>query len=86
MIEGILIGLETAFSLKNLMMVMIGCFAGTIIGMLPGLGPMTAIALMIPITYGFEPSTGLMPQEFLELLLHHSMAIQWLNKGKLEKR
>ena len=59
MIEGILIGLETAFSLKNLMMVMIGCFAGTIIGMLPGLGPMTAIALMIPITYGFEPSTGL---------------------------
>jgi len=40
-------------------MVMIGCFAGTIIGMLPGLGPMTAIALMIPITYGFEPSTGL---------------------------
>ena len=27
--------------------------------MLPGLGPMTAIALMIPITYGFDPSTGL---------------------------
>ena len=40
-------------------MVMVGCFAGTIIGMLPGLGPMTAIALMIPITYGFDPSTGL---------------------------
>ena len=59
MIEGILIGLQTALSLKNLMMVMIGCFAGTIIGMLPGLGPMTAIALMIPITYGFDPSTGL---------------------------
>ena len=36
MIEGILIGLQTALSLKNLMMVMIGCFAGTIIGMLPG--------------------------------------------------
>ena len=59
MIEGILIGLETALSVKNLLMVMIGCFSGTIIGMLPGLGPMTAIALMIPITYGFEPSTGL---------------------------
>ena len=59
MIEGILIGLNTALSIKNIIMVMIGCFAGTIIGMLPGLGPMTAIALMIPITYGFEPSTGL---------------------------
>ena len=59
MIEGILIGLKTALSFQNLLMVMIGCFAGTIIGMLPGLGPMTAIALMIPITYGFDPSTGL---------------------------
>ena len=59
MIEGILIGLKTALSFQNLLMVVVGCFAGTIIGMLPGLGPMTAIALMIPITYGFEPSTGL---------------------------
>ena len=59
MIEGILIGLTTALSLTNILMVMVGCFAGTIIGMLPGLGPMTAIALMIPITYGFDPSTGL---------------------------
>ena len=55
MIEGILIGLSTALSLTNILMVMVGCFAGTIIGMLPGLGPMTAIALMIPITYGFDP-------------------------------
>ena len=38
MIEGILIGLKTALSFQNLMMVMIGYFAGTIIGMLPGLG------------------------------------------------
>ena len=59
MIEGILIGLATALSFKNIFMVMIGCFFGTIIGMLPGLGPMTAIALMIPITYGFDPATGL---------------------------
>ncbi len=59
MIEGILIGLKTALSFQNIIMVMIGCFFGTIIGMLPGLGPMTAIALMIPITYGFDPATGL---------------------------
>ena len=59
MIEGILIGLSTALSIQNILMVMIGCFFGTIIGMLPGLGPMTAIALMIPITYGFDPATGL---------------------------
>ena len=40
-------------------MVMIGCFAGTIIGTLPGLGPMSAIALMIPITYGFDPASAM---------------------------
>ena len=47
MIEGILIGLTTALTIQNILMVMVGCFFGTIIGMLPGLGPMTAIALMI---------------------------------------
>jgi len=40
-------------------MVAVGCFAGTFIGMLPGLGPISAIALMIPITYGMDPSSGL---------------------------
>ena len=38
MIEGILIGLSTALTFQNIFMVMIGCFFGTIIGMLPGLG------------------------------------------------
>lgn len=59
MFEGLISGLSTAIMPVNLMMVMVGCFAGTFIGMLPGLGPISAIALMIPITYGFDPSTGL---------------------------
>jgi TctA family transporter len=59
MLEGILAGLSTAASPLNLMMVAVGCFVGTFIGMLPGLGPISAIALMIPITYGFDPATGL---------------------------
>ncbi len=49
MLEGILLGLETAFSLQNLLIVVAGCLIGTIIGMLPGLGPMSIIAIMIPI-------------------------------------
>jgi len=59
MIEGIWIGINTAFSGYNIFMVIIGCFAGTIIGMLPGLGPMSAIALMIPITYSFDPASAM---------------------------
>ena len=57
--EGILLGLETAFTVQNILFVIFGCFVGTFIGMLPGLGPITAIALMIPITYGIDPSSGM---------------------------
>lgn len=59
MLEGILQGLTTAATPTNLLMVFVGCFAGTFIGMLPGLGPISAIALMIPITYGFDPASGM---------------------------
>ncbi len=60
MLEGILIGLGAAFSITNLIMVIAGCLIGTFIGMLPGLGPMSIIAIMIPvaITLG-DPSAAL---------------------------
>ena len=60
MIEGLIIGLGTAFSVTNLLMVIGGCLIGTFIGMLPGLGPMSIIAIMIPIaiTIG-DPSAAL---------------------------
>ena len=60
MIEGLMIGLGTAFSVTNLLMVVGGCLIGTFIGMLPGLGPMSIIAIMIPIaiTIG-DPSAAI---------------------------
>ena len=60
MLEGMMIGLSTAFSVTNLLMVIGGCLIGTFIGMLPGLGPMSIIAIMIPvaITIG-DPSAAL---------------------------
>ena len=59
MLDGILIGLATAFTLQNIAFVIMGCLVGTFIGMLPGLGPMSAIALMIPIASSLEPSAGI---------------------------
>jgi len=59
MFEGILTGIETALTLQNLGWVVVGCFAGTIIGMIPGLGPISAIALMIPVSYSLDPAGGL---------------------------
>ena len=60
MLEGLMIGLSTAFSFQNLLMVIGGCLIGTFIGMLPGLGPMSIIAIMIPIAVSIgDPSAAL---------------------------
>lgn len=60
MIDGLLAGLSAAISLFNVMMVFIGCFLGTFIGMLPGLGPMSIIAIMIPIAIQLgDPASAL---------------------------
>jgi putative tricarboxylic transport membrane protein len=57
--DGIITGFATALTLSNLGWVLLGCASGTIIGMLPGLGPITAIALMIPVSYSLDPAGGL---------------------------
>jgi putative tricarboxylic transport membrane protein len=59
MMHGIAQGLATALAPVNLFMVLLGCLAGTVIGMIPGLGPITAIALLIPLTYQLEPASAL---------------------------
>ena len=58
MLEGILIGLSAAISPFNIMMVVMGCVIGTFIGMLPGLGPMSIIAIMIPVAIGIGDPTA----------------------------
>lgn len=52
-------GLMTALEPMNLFWVAFGGFLGTVVGMLPGLGPATAIALLIPITFGMDPVSAL---------------------------
>lgn len=60
MLDGIMTGLATALSFQNLFMVVAGCLIGTFIGMLPGLGPMSIIAIMIPVAINIgEPSAAL---------------------------
>jgi putative tricarboxylic transport membrane protein len=43
----------------NLWYTFLGCFLGTIIGVLPGIGPSAGIALLIPVTYGMNPTSAL---------------------------
>ncbi len=52
-------GFQIAFTLQGLLMVTIGCVVGTVIGAMPGLGPITAIAVMIPMLSNFDPTFGM---------------------------
>ncbi|RBW68032.1 tripartite tricarboxylate transporter permease [Bacillus taeanensis] len=58
-LQSVLYGFQVALSWENILFVFIGVFAGTLIGMLPGLGPISAIAIMIPLSYGMDPVSAL---------------------------
>jgi TctA family transporter len=53
------LGLETAFTLTNLLYCLVGVFLGTAIGVLPGLGPVATIAMLLPVTFGLPPVSSL---------------------------
>src|SRR5688572_15278160 len=49
-------GLEAALTPTNLMYAAIGVLLGTFVGVLPGIGPAMAVALLLPVTFGLEPT------------------------------
>ena len=50
-LSNLALGFEVALSPMTLFLAVIGCFLGTIIGALPGLGPSNGVAILIPITF-----------------------------------
>lgn len=52
-------GFSTAIRFENLIFIVVGGLLGTIVGMLPGLGPATAVAVLIPVTFGMDPTSAL---------------------------
>jgi putative tricarboxylic transport membrane protein len=58
-VQGLIAGFGDALTLTNLLYVFIGVTAGTIVGILPGLGPPATIAILLPLTINLEPATGL---------------------------
>lgn len=47
-------GLWVALQPKNLLFCFIGCFWGSIVGVLPGLGPLAGMALLLPLTFSID--------------------------------
>jgi putative tricarboxylic transport membrane protein len=59
MIDNLLLGFSVALTLNNLAFCFLGCLLGTAIGVLPGIGPLATIALLLPITFGLDPTTAI---------------------------
>jgi putative tricarboxylic transport membrane protein len=52
-------GFATAITPTNIMMCFLGVFLGQLVGVLPGIGPSAAIALLLPLTFGADPTASL---------------------------
>jgi putative tricarboxylic transport membrane protein len=52
-------GFGVAFTPLNLLYAFIGCLLGTLIGVLPGIGPVATIAMLLPATYALPPVSAL---------------------------
>src|SRR5262245_33129540 len=52
-------GFAAALSLQNLMFALAGCVVGTLVGVLPGVGPAAGTAILIPLTFGLDPTGAL---------------------------
>jgi len=54
-------GFAVALSPLNLTLLLVGCFIGTLIGAMPGLGPVNGVAILIPLTFalGLDPTSSL---------------------------
>ncbi|WP_199254914.1 tripartite tricarboxylate transporter permease [Mycolicibacterium mengxianglii] len=58
-LNGLLSGFTAALTPTNLMWLIVGCLLGTLVGILPGLGPPATISILLPLATGFDPATGL---------------------------
>jgi putative tricarboxylic transport membrane protein len=59
LIGNLALGLQTALTAENLFWCFVGVFIGTLVGVLPGIGPTATMAMLLPITFTFEPVTAL---------------------------
>lgn len=59
MLSNLSLGFSVALTFQNLGLAFIGCLVGTLIGVLPGVGPIATISILLPITFGLDPTGAL---------------------------
>lgn len=59
LIDNLSLGFSTVLTGQNLLFSFFGVLLGTLIGVLPGLGPLVAIAVLLPFTFGLDPVSSM---------------------------
>jgi putative tricarboxylic transport membrane protein len=59
LIGNLQLGFSVALSLQNVGIAFLGCLVGTLVGVLPGVGPIATITMLLPVTFGMEPVSAL---------------------------
>ena len=59
LVSNLSLGFSVALTPLNLGLAFLGCLVGTLIGVLPGVGPIATIAMLLPITFGLDPTGAL---------------------------
>ena len=59
LLSNLMLGFEHAVTLQNLFYCFMGVSVGTLIGVLPGMGPVATVSMLLPITYALDPSAAL---------------------------
>jgi putative tricarboxylic transport membrane protein len=57
--NNLMVGFAAALTAKNLLMCFLGVLMGQMVGVLPGIGPSAAIALLLPLTFGADPTAAI---------------------------
>lgn len=58
-LQNLISGFQVATTINNLLYCLLGAFIGTMVGVLPGLGPIAGIALLIPATFGLNSTSAI---------------------------
>ena len=58
-LQNLSLGFSVAFSPINLLYCFFGALVGTLVGVLPGISPLNTVAMLLPFTFGMEPTSAL---------------------------
>ena len=58
-LQSLMMGFQVALAPSVLAYAFLGCFLGTVFGLLPGLGPLAGMSILLPISFGLDPTTAI---------------------------